>query len=157
MTEEKIKYVYKLSKDPEKAKKQKLSYFKKGNKKAQGHGRPKLTKEQKELSLKNRTDFKNILNKYMQLDASQIEELLHERKLPAIDMMVLRNLLNTINSGDPTKVDWALNHIVGKEKETTNINLTGGMQNTSSVDVNSLTKEQAIALKDIVKNQKKKK
>lgn len=143
------KYVYKLSKDPEKAKKQKMSYFKKGNKVGVGHGRPKLTKEQKAMSLKTRTDFKELLNKYLQLDLNQIQELLDERKLPALDMMVLQNLKNAINSGESTKVDWALNHVVGKEKEVTNINLQGSMENTNSIDLKKLSKEQLLSLKEI--------
>jgi len=119
--------------------------FKKGNKESVGIGRPKMTEEEKELSLKTRTDFKVMLDKYMITEPKQLTKLLKSKTIPAIDAMIIRSLLNAINSGDSTQINWFLNHSLGKEKETSNVHITGSMEN--SIDVKKLSKEELLALK----------
>lgn len=130
--------------------------FQKGNTKGKGFGRPAMTEAEKELSLKTRTQFKSILSKYMISSQSDLEKLYLDKTLPAIDGMVIKSMLNAFRSGDQSQINWFLNHALGKEKETTNIKLSGSMENTSSIDLKKLTKEELLSLKAIAeKNESK--
>ncbi len=121
--------------------------FKKGHSKSKGFGRPPMTDAEKELSLKNRTEWKALLNKYIVTSEKELKALVRRTDLPAIDAMVVRSLVNTISSGDQSGMNWFLNHAMGKEKETSHINLTGGMENTNSINLKNLSKEELVALK----------
>jgi hypothetical protein len=123
--------------------------FTKGNTKSKGFGRPAMTDAQKELSLKTRTQFKTMLDKYLITELSDLKKLLKKTKVPAIDAMIIKSLVRTIESGDQSQINWFLNHSLGKEKEITNINLQGSMENTSSIDLKKLSKEELLALKAI--------
>lgn len=123
--------------------------FKKGNTKSVGFGRPALTEKEKELSLRTRTQFKNILNKYMLLNVSELKKLLKRKTIPALDLMVLQAIKNTIDSGETQKIDWCLDHVLGKTKDETHISLRGTVDNTNSIDLKKLSKEELLALKVI--------
>jgi len=144
-----------LSSDPEKLAAQKRGQFKKGHKKSVGHGRPKLTKEQLAMQLTTRTQFKALIAQYSVYNLAEIKVFLKEKKLPAIDMAVLKHLEHMIEAGSMDRVDWTANHILGKEKETTNINVSGTMENTEIIDLKKLSKEQLLALKEIAEAGKK--
>lgn len=131
-----------------KKKKPRPTTFKAGNKASVGHGRPKMTDAQKALALTNRTQFKNLLVQYSALDLDKIEELLLSRKLPVIDLAILKNIHIAMTTGDSSRIDWTLDHIMGAPSKETTLRLTGNMTNTS-IDVNNLNKEQLLALKDI--------
>ena len=138
-------------------KKRKLTghQFQKGNKESVGIGRPKMTEEQRAFSLKTRTQFKLLLSKYSSLTLKEIEKEIEKKTLPVLDIAVLRHLKEMATSGSMDRVDWTANHILGKEKETTNINLTGGLENTDMIDVKKLSKEELLALKEISEKSKK--
>lgn len=110
-----------------------------------------MTEEEKALSLKTRTQFKTILNKYLILPKKELRAMARKADIPALDAMLIKSLIKTFESGDQTQINWFLNHVLGKEKESTNINLTGSMENTntSKVDPSNLTKEQLLLLKEI--------
>ena len=129
--------------------------FKKGHKKSVGFGRPPMSDAEKELSLKTRTQFKNILNKYMITDEKELQKLYKSKKLPILDGMIIKSLLNVFSSGSQAELNWFLNHSLGKEKETTNINLTGGMENTNTVNLKKLSKEDLLVLKDLAEKNEK--
>lgn len=130
------------------SKKNKTS-FKKGHKGHTGGGRPKLTAAQKELSLKTRTDFKNIINKYLMLNLPQIRELLHDEELPVLDMMVLKNLELTYKMGSPNNIDWHIDHVVGKPKVESTLHLQGNLAPVS-VDPKKMTKKQLEDMKKLM-------
>ncbi len=133
------------------AKKKTKNQFKKGNK----FGRAKLTEAEKELAIKNRTQFKQLLTKYMITGYKELKVFIKRTDVPAIDLMVVRCLLNAIDSGDASQVNWFMDHTLGKQKESTNINLRGTMENTNSVDLKKLTKEQLLQLKAISESSEK--
>lgn len=134
------------------AKKKKITknQFKKG-KSGNPFGRPKMSEAEKELSLKTRTQFKNILNKYMISSEKELEKLYRDKSLPAIDGMIIKSMLNAFRSGDQTQINWFLNHSLGKEKETTNINLSGSVDSMNPKD---FTKEELLAMKAIHESKK---
>lgn len=126
--------------------------FKKGNKESVGIGRPKMTEEEKELSLKTRTDFKVMLDKYMITEKPELKKLLKSKTIPAIDAMIIKSLLNALDSGDPTQINWFLNHSLGKEKETSHIKFSGSIDSMNPKDY---TKEELLAMKAIHDAKKK--
>jgi len=128
--------------------------FKKGNKKAVGFGRPKLTEAEKELTLKTRTQFRNILNKYMITDQKELEKLYKSKNLPVLDGMVIKSLLNAFRTGDQTQMNWFLNHSLGKEKETSHIKFSGSIESSEMIP-KEFTKEELLTMKAIHAAKKK--
>lgn len=138
-------------------KKKKLTghQFKAGHKKSVGFGRPAMTEAEKELSLKTRTQFKTIINKYMITKKSELRKIYNAADTPALDCMIIKSILKALDSGDQSQINWFANHVLGKEKETTNINLTGSMENTSSIDVKNLSTEELLMLKELAEKKGK--
>lgn len=126
--------------------------FKKGNAAAKGYGRPKMTDEQKALALTTRTQFKMLLSQYSALTFAEVKKHLKEKKLPAIDMAVLKHMEQMIDAGSMDRVDWTANHIMGKPKEISHVKVEGGLQNT--IDLKKLSKEDLIAYKALVEKSK---
>jgi len=128
--------------------------FKAGNKSSVGHGRPKMSATQKELSITTRTKFKTILQEYSALTLEQIKKHLDDQKLPVIDLAVLRNLEYAVEAGSMDRIDWTLNHMLGKQKEEQNINLRGTVESTSKLDIDSHSKEELLVLQAMMKKSK---
>ena len=125
--------------------------FKKG-KSGNPFGRPKMTEAEKELSLQTRTQFKTMLNKYMITDEKELKKLGRRTDVPAIDAMVIRSLLNVINSGSQSEMNWFLNHSLGKEKETSHIEFSGSIDSMNPKD---FSKEELVAMQAIHDAKKK--
>ena len=126
--------------------------FTKGHDKSKGFGRPAMTDAQKELSLKTRTQFKTMLNKYMVTDLADLKKLLKKTKVPAIDAMIIKSLVRAIESGDQSQINWFLNHSLGKEKETSHINFSGSIDSMNPKDY---SKEELLAMKAIHESKNK--
>lgn len=124
--------------------------FKKGNKLAKGHGRPKMSEEQKALALSTRTELKALMSKYMTYDLEQVLEALDDPKLPLIDKGILRNLLKAGEHGDLERMDWMTNHIYGKQAEKVDIK-----QSNHNINVRNLSTEDLLTLKEIAERSKK--
>ena len=122
--------------------------FKKGNTAAKGHGRPKLTPEQKAMCLSSRTQFKLLLSQYSALTLDEIKKHIKEKKLPVLDMAVLKHLQEMVESGSMQRVDWLADHVLGKAKEVSHVKVSGGMG--SSIDLKSLSKEDLVLLKNLI-------
>ena len=131
--------------------------FKKGHKESVGFGRPKMTEAEKELSLKSRTQFKTIINKYMIQDKKELMKIYRGAKTPALDCMIIKSILKSLETGDQSSINWFANHILGKEKETTHLELSGGVESTTGIDLKNLSKEQLVALKEIAEQSEGKK
>lgn len=126
----------------------------KGNKLAVGHGRPKMTEHEKEMSLKSRTQFKNMLNKYSGWTLAEIKVALEEKALPIFDMAMLKHLELMMEDGDAARADWTLNHIFGKEKEIKHVHMTGGLENTNPINLKDLSVAELKALKKMQEKSK---
>ena len=129
--------------------------FTKGNTASKGFGRPKMTEEEKELSLQTRTQFKNIINKYMIHNKAELRKIYRAAKTPALDCMIIKSILNALEKGDQSMINWFANHVLGKEKEVAHVHLSGGTENNTSINVNDLTKEELLAIKEMHNKQKK--
>ena len=123
--------------------------FTAGHTRSKGFGRPALTPEEKELSLRTRTQFRGIINRYMLMSNAELAKIYKARNTPALDGMIVKAIQNARKSGDTTNINWLANHILGKEKESTNINLNSNIENTDMVDIKNMSNEDLIAMKEI--------
>lgn len=125
--------------------------FEKGNQKAKGYGRPAMTPEEKALSLKSRTQLKNVLNKFLHQPRKELTKLLKNANTPVLDKMIIKSMINTMESGDQSKIDWFLNHVLGRQKELTQKVEFSGQIDSTSVDINKLSKADLLTLREIAK------
>lgn len=123
--------------------------FEKGHTRSKGFGRPALTPEEKELSLRSRTQFKGIINKYMLMPNAELAKIYKARNTPALDGMIIKSIQNARKSGGQENINWFANHILGKEKETTHINLNSSSENTEMVDIKNMSTEDLVLIKEI--------
>lgn len=121
--------------------------FKKGNTLSKGYGRPKMTDKQKALALTTRTQFKELLTKYMTLTLSEIEELLEAAELPIIDLTVLKHLRVGLETASSERMDWSIDHIMGLRPTKSQLELSGGLANKNKLDISKLTTEELKVLK----------
>lgn len=135
-----------------KKKKVTKNQFKKGNQASKGFGRPPLTDEEKALQLKNRTEWRALLDRYMIKDLKELKALKKKGELVAIDAMVVQSIINAVESGNTQNINWHLDHSLGKPKEVTNIKVTG---NVESMKAGDYTKEELLSMKQIHDAKKK--
>lgn len=123
------------------------SRFQKGNQLAKGNGRPPMTAEQKAMALQTRTDFKNILTKYMTLSLDEMETLIEEegRTLPVIDVAILRHYIKMQEHGDLERMDWSADHIMGAKPKQSEVIVTARKE----VDLKKMSPEQLEQLEKI--------
>ena len=130
--------------------------FKKGNKAGTGYGRPTMTPEQKALALASRTQFKTVLTQYSTLTLREIKKLLKSANVPVLELAVLRHLKELAENGSMDRADWTLDHMLGKVNTTTNLNLSGGLDNTNAINLKDCTKEELLLLKKLAEKKGKK-
>lgn len=111
-------------------------------------GRPRLTPEQKALRLKSRTHVKNLLHQYSSLTIAEIDRHLREKKLPIIDMALLKHLKKTYTAGDNSGVDWHLDHMFGKVREEKTLRLEGNLD-TGPTNLKKLSDEELETLEKL--------
>jgi hypothetical protein len=93
--------------------------FKKGNVPI-SPGRPKLTIEQQEIRRATKEDLFQWYNYFSSLTPEQISEINLE-KLPLFASGMLNSLLKFYESGDVKFISYILDQIIGKAKETMQI------------------------------------
>lgn len=64
-----------------------------------------------------RSTVKNIIDKYLAFNKSQLEALILEEKITALEHMVASTILFCIKVGDYSRLDGLLSRAVGKVKE----------------------------------------
>ena len=81
------------------------------------NGRPKISKEYRELMELNREIVAEIFSKYMMLN---IEELVKKKKdtsIPMIERMVISMMVSVEKKGDKQAFDFLLDRAIGKVKD----------------------------------------
>lgn len=143
---DKIGMTKKITKKKQPNKRNKTT-FKKGDNTMQKlkAGRKAMTPEEKALALASRTQFKLLLAKYASWDIDQVEKALEERILPVLELGLLKHLKELMTNGSMDRVDWTLNHMLGKPKETSHVKIesVGG----DEIDTSKLSKQELLALK----------
>lgn len=129
--------------------------FTKGHKLSVGHGRPPMTELEKARALTTRTQLKIVMTKYASWTEAELDAALEARTLPIIDIAILTTIRNATGTGSQAQIDWVLDHIMGKPAEEKNINLRGGLDNTSKIDLKKLNKEQLLQLQKMIEESEK--
>lgn len=119
--------------------------FKKGNK--YGKGRPKVTEEERRVNKLTRTQFKNAVSKYLKMTKKEMEEEMKNPEVVSLDMAILAVLSKAIDKGDEKRLNWMLEQLFGKLKETTDLNVSGSLG--AEIDVTKLSMEQLKFLKSL--------
>jgi len=83
--------------------------FAKGN--SGGPGRPSGQGLTRNL---NRVDIENSINKYFKLSFQELLALSKDFSLPSGDHILIRIMINAMKNGDPSRMEFILNRMVGK-------------------------------------------
>lgn len=130
-----------------KSKSKPKNMFKKGNTASKGFGRPRMTPEQKALAMTSRTKFKTLLALYMTWTEADIEQALENNNLPILDMAVLKHLQAMKQGGSMDRVDWSLDHLLGKPVQAQKLTIEN--ESSSPFDLSKLTDDELLQLKAI--------
>lgn len=91
--------------------------FKKGQVTNPG-GRPPLPPEVlaqiKTIKSINKPIIELMLNRYCTMSVNHLEQLQGDKSIPAMDQMIIRVILHTINNGDVTRLTFLLDRLIGK-------------------------------------------
>jgi hypothetical protein len=80
------------------------------------NGRPKLPDDIKEARKLNKLEFERIVNKYLYMKKEEITEALRDPDTPAIEMAVAQLIVKGITLGDPVRLNFLLERLLGKVK-----------------------------------------
>lgn len=96
--------------------------FQKGN--THGKGRPPVPEDVKEARKFNRREIELILTKFLQMTPIQLEAVKTNPQSTAMELFIHSIVVNGINKGDPTRLDFLLTQILGKLKENVSVEFT---------------------------------
>ena len=122
--------------------------FKKGNKTGKGHGRPKIPKE----IVVARQDFtadelRIKLAKYLRMDPRSIKKTMADIKadkgehVDAVDLVIMQIIWKAIAEGDPRRLDFLLDRLIGRVKEVKEVSITHALEEKPDSEVLELGKE----------------
>lgn len=97
--------------------------FKKKN--AGGPGRSPMTDEEKALAKLTRGTLKSTLRKYLQMTRGELKKAADDANTPALDLMVISVMNAAIMKGDEKRINWFLEQLFGKMKESVDITSNG--------------------------------
>lgn len=101
-----------MSEEKPRKKKHNQTSFTKGNKAAAGKSLPEDIKKAKAL---NQVELERILNKYLyDSKAYDLDEVLQDPNAKPIDQVIVRIILEAIEKGDPVRLDFLLQRLIGK-------------------------------------------
>ncbi len=80
-------------------------------------GRPPIPEELKEMRKLTRASFQLYMNKYIHMSVDELEMLAADKKLPAIEKMVMAVVLRAIKDADTTRLNFLAENLLGKLKE----------------------------------------
>lgn len=82
-----------------------------------GPGRPRVPEDLKKSRKYNRHDFERVLNKYINMTGPEINSSIRSNTLPIIEMAVAKMLAKAFNEGDPRRMEFILDRLIGKPRE----------------------------------------
>ena len=88
-------------------------------------GRPKLPDDIKEARTLNQIEFERTINKFLFESKRFLDELLESEQSTVFELMIAKMLQKAINEGDYQRINFLMDRIVGKAKETIDHNLKG--------------------------------
>ena len=134
----------------------KSTQFKAGNQVAKGKGRIPMSDDEKKAKALTRTEFNNIVREHLNLTIEELDEKLKQlKKLKLLDAMVLGVMNKAMIEGDQTKLNWFLEQLFGKLKESKDITLTGPnggpVEVATRIDYSKLDKKQLETMLEVAK------
>ncbi len=104
-----------------------------------GHSRNKgietLTSEDKAAREITRVVFRRIIEKYLDFNLSQLQDTLKDPKTTALDLIVVKIMAMSINSGDQHRMEFLLNHLLGKLPDKLDLSNPDGTLNAGKHNV----------------------
>lgn len=91
--------------------------FEKGNKFGKGQGRPKLTADEKKISLMTKTAFRRIVDKFFHMKADEFQAYMAMPERTVLEAMVGRVFKSAIVDGNLYATQLILDRTIGKVKE----------------------------------------
>lgn len=85
-------------------------------------GRPTLPPEVKAARQMNGPMFELLINKYMGLPVDQLQVIAKDQSTPAIDLVVIKLLVMSIQHGDINRLKLLLEYTIGKVPDKLNVN-----------------------------------
>ena len=77
-------------------------------------GRPKIPDDIKELNNFNSVEFARICNDMFYMKSDDLEKVLQDRDEQVIRKIVAKTLKEALKTGDPKRVEFFLNRLIGK-------------------------------------------
>ena len=99
--------------------------FEKGNK--FGKGRPKVPHHIKELKRFNAHNYVELINQYANMGRDELKEHFDTPGKPAIELIIIKMFVESINKGDTAKANFLIERLAGKVKEQVEVNTPKGM------------------------------
>ena len=99
--------------------------FKKGQKPPPTSGRKPTSPEMKAARQINRAVIEEILNHYCYMSVIELANVIKDTSRETIDVLVARILFEAIKKGDQVRLAFVLDRLLGKPKESVDLNVTG--------------------------------
>lgn len=99
--------------------------FKKGQKPPPNSGRKPTSPEMKAARQINRAVIEEILNHYLYCSVIELANVVKDTSRETIDVLVARILFEAIKKGDQVRLSFVLDRLLGKPKESVDLNVTG--------------------------------
>lgn len=87
-------------------------------------GRPALPDDVKQLKKLNVAEMERVLNNCLQMNRDQINEAQKNPDAPMIELLVLSIISHGINKGDPMRLNFLLDRLIGKVKESHELDIS---------------------------------
>ena len=85
------------------------------------NGRPRMPEYMKAAKKLNKIKFEEILNKYINCTIDDLQMHLKDKNTPALDLIVIKVLLEGIKRGDEKRLGFVLDRLIGKVKDSIEI------------------------------------
>lgn len=125
--------------------------FEKGNEISKLGGRPRTSEEEKLLKKLTRTEFQNIVHMFLGKKQEDLTMVLTSSESTVLETMVVSVMAKALRDGDEKKLNWFLEQIFGKMKETSSVEMKiqGDINMTQGIDLSNLTDEELADLEKI--------
>ena len=113
------------------------------------NGQPKIPKEVKEIRRLTTADYVLTVNKFLYADISEIKSYMNNPKATALELMVAKVVVKSIESGDQTRLQFLLDRLIGPVKQK--VEHTG--ENGSAISLQHQSSEQIEREVDELRNE----
>lgn len=108
-----------------------------------------MSDEQKKAAKLSRADFNLITREYLCMDRASLAKEANKKELTAMQAIILSILNQALETGDAKIMNWILEQIFGRIKNISDINLSGTIETTRSIDYSKLSTDELAFLKKI--------